>query len=72
MASTLLIAKAFRMIAYSGLFMSGVFFMFFLDQALHGWTPFYYMAWVFADLAEICAYIGLILPSWFRKRYENK
>lgn len=69
-----LIKTGFKMIAYSGIAMLLVFPLFALDPMLssilpntyaNGYTPFYYMGWIFVALFEIFGWLGYLMPNFF-------
>lgn len=46
-------------------------FMFIFDQlviAVSNWefSPFYYAGWIFGAMAAVFAYLGFVLPQWFK------
>lgn len=37
-----------------------------------GYTVFYYLAWMVVGISGIVAYLGYIMPDWFKKRISSK
>ena len=66
----------FLLIAFYGVFNLLLFLSFGIDLAIvylteKGYSPFYYLSWVFALLGLICGYLGYIMPDWFKKLIEH-
>ncbi len=67
--------RGLQLIALLGIGLALTNIMFIIDEQL---TPyfggdfsiFYYLAWIFAHLGVLCAYLGFILPNWLRKRWD--
>ncbi|MHA1207971.1 MAG: hypothetical protein ACTSSA_04230 [Candidatus Freyarchaeota archaeon] len=58
----------FLMITLTAVFLSLFFVFLFVESALtEGWSIFIPIAWTMGLFAGISAYIGYVLPNWFRK-----
>lgn len=58
----------FILIIMTSVFLSLFFVFYFIDGTLtQGWSIFEPIAWTMGLLASISAYIGYVLPKWFRK-----
>lgn len=58
----------FILIMMTSVFLSLFFVFYFIDGTLtQGWSIFEPIAWTMGLLASICAYIGYVLPEWFRR-----
>lgn len=61
--------KSMQLIAVGGFSILLVFVFFMLDAAVGGrYSPYYYVAWVFAVISELLLYTGVIQPDWFKER----
>ncbi len=61
----------FILIAFYGIFLILVFVLFAVDIAWGtiadtAYTPAYYAAWICSGLAVFSAYLGYVMPNWFR------
>lgn len=68
----------FQTIAVSQFFNISIFVFFLLDAVIillndpsPGYSLFIYLAWIFALVAGFLAYLGYILPKWFRKLFKE-
>ncbi len=58
----------FTLIIMTSVFLSLFFVFYFVDGTLtQGWSIFEPIAWTMGLLASISAYIGYVLPEWFRR-----
>lgn len=63
----------FLMIVMTSIFLALFFVLLFVEAALtEGWSIFVPIAWTMGLLASITAYIGYVLPNWFRKLVGEK
>jgi hypothetical protein len=63
----------FLMITMTSLFLALFFVFMFIEAALtEGWSIFILIAWTMGLLASISAYIGYVLPNWFRRLVGEK
>ncbi len=72
-ATTKLMKTGFKLISYYGIGYLLVFVFFIADLFYgtargKGYTIFYYLGWTSAAVAIIFAYLGYIMPDWFRKK----
>ncbi|MEM2144462.1 MAG: hypothetical protein QW279_03815 [Candidatus Jordarchaeaceae archaeon] len=63
----------FLMMAMTSIFLALFFVFLFVEAALtEGWSIFVPIAWTMGLLASITAYVGYVLPNWFRKLVGEK
>lgn len=71
----------FRFIIASGVFGVLIYISFIIDLLLgdnfinvwgHGYTMFFFFAYVFAILMCICAYLGYVMPNFIRNRFKEE
>ncbi|WXG39541.1 MAG: hypothetical protein WED07_01680 [Candidatus Freyarchaeum deiterrae] len=63
----------FVMIALTSVFLALFFVFFFIEAVLtEGWSIYVPIAWTMGLIASIFAYIGYVLPNWFRRLVGEK
>lgn len=68
-----LMKTSMKLIGIGGISILMVFIFFMIDAAVGGaYSPFYYIAWVFAVLSVVMLYIGVISPDWFKERFKEE
>jgi hypothetical protein len=61
------------MIALTSVFLALFFLFFFIEAVLtEGWSIYVPIGWTMGLIASICAYIGYVLPNWFRRLAGEK
>ena len=67
--------KGFQLIAGFAVFLILAFTFFIMDSLSFtffgvSYTPWTYIGWACGAVGSICAYLGYIMPSWLKKRWE--
>ena len=62
--------RGFLLVSLTSVLFVLFFASYLIDSFLGGWTIFLFVGWTMALISAVPAYVGYVLPDWFRRRYQ--